>query len=89
MTRSSMCINVGWPLQSSHDQHELQDRHPLVSVHHSRNELLWPSHKAQHQDFPGVQWLRIHLPMQETQVRSLVREDPACHVAAEPVCHNS
>ena len=24
-----------------------------------------------------VQWLRIHLPVQGTQVQSLVREDPA------------
>ena len=31
-----------------------------------------------------VQWLRIHLPMQGTQVRALVREDPTCHGATEP-----
>ena len=36
-----------------------------------------------------VQWLRIHLPMQGTQVQSLVREDPAgqlslCATTAEP-----
>ena len=24
----------------------------------------------------GVQWLRVHLPMQRTQVRSRVQEDP-------------
>ena len=35
-----------------------------------------------------VQWLRICLPMQGTQVRSLVREDPTCHGAAKPVRHN-
>ena len=34
------------------------------------------------------QWLRIHLSMQGTQVRSLVREDPACRRATKPVCHN-
>ena len=28
-----------------------------------------------------VQWLRIHLPMQRTQVQSLAREDPTCHRA--------
>ena len=27
----------------------------------------------------GVQWVRIHLPMQGTWVRSLVREDLTCH----------
>ena len=35
-----------------------------------------------------AQWLRIRLPMQGTQVRSLAREDPTCHGAAKPVCHN-
>ena len=25
-----------------------------------------------------IQWLRIYLPMQGTQVQSLVQEDPAC-----------
>ena len=35
-----------------------------------------------------VQWLRIHLPMQETWVRALVREDPTCRGATKPVHHN-
>ena len=35
-----------------------------------------------------AQWLRIHLPMQGTQVRSLVREDPTCRQATNPVRHN-
>ena len=35
-----------------------------------------------------VQWLRIHLPMQETRVQALVREDPTCHGATKPVRHN-
>ncbi|XP_067563633.1 shieldin complex subunit 1 isoform X8 [Pseudorca crassidens] len=35
-----------------------------------------------------AQWLRICLPMQGTQVRSLVQEDPTCHGAAKPVNHN-
>ena len=34
-----------------------------------------------------VQWLRIHLAMQGTQVQSLVREDSTCRGAAKPVCH--
>ena len=33
-------------------------------------------------------WLRIRLPMQGTQVRSLVWEDPTCCGAAKPVSHN-
>ena len=37
---------------------------------------------------PVVQWLRICLPTLGTQVRALVREDPTCHGATKPVCHN-
>ena len=35
-----------------------------------------------------VQWLRVRLPMQGTGVRALVQEDPTCHGATKPVCHN-
>ena len=35
-----------------------------------------------------VQWLRIRLPMQETQVRALVREDPTYHGATKLGSHN-
>ena len=35
------------------------------------------------------QGLGIHLPMQETQVWSLVWEDPTCHGAIKPVPHHS
>ena len=35
-----------------------------------------------------AQWLRIHLPMQGTWVRALVREDPMCRGATKPVHHN-
>ena len=35
-----------------------------------------------------TQWLRIRLPMQGTQVRALVREDPTCRGATKPVRHN-
>ena len=35
-----------------------------------------------------AQWLRIRLPMQETQVRALVWEDPTSRGATKPVCHN-
>ena len=35
-----------------------------------------------------AQWLRIHLPMQGTRVRSLIQEDPTCRGATNPVLHN-
>ena len=34
-----------------------------------------------------AQWLRICLPMQGTQVRALVWEDPTCRGATRPVSH--
>ena len=35
-----------------------------------------------------AQWLRIRLPMQGTQVRALVQDDPTCHGATKPMRHN-
>ena len=35
-----------------------------------------------------AQWLRIHLPMQGTWVRALVREDSTCHGATKPTHHS-
>ena len=35
-----------------------------------------------------AQWLRIRLPMQGTQIRSLVWENPTCRGAANSVSHN-
>ena len=40
--------------------------------------------KAQEGTSLVAQWWRVRLPMQETQVRFLVREDPTCCRAAEP-----
>ena len=33
--------------------------------------------------------VKNHLPVQGTQVRSLVQEDSACCGASKPVCHDS
>ena len=35
-----------------------------------------------------AQWLRIHLPMQGTQVQALVLKDPTCCRATKPGHHN-
>ena len=40
------------------------------------------------QTFLAVQWLRIPLPRQGTQVRSLVLADSTCRRATEPMSHN-
>ena len=34
-----------------------------------------------------AQWQRTLLPTQETQVWSLIQEDPTCHKVTKPVCH--
>ena len=47
----------------------------------------WPV-KNMDEDFPGGPAVRIHLPMQGTWVQSLVWEDPICHGATKPLCHN-
>ena len=39
-------------------------------------------------DFPGGAVVKNRLPMKETWVRSLAREDPTCHGATKPVRHN-
>ena len=38
--------------------------------------------------FLVAQWLRIHLPVQGTRVRALVREDPTCRGATKAVRPN-
>ena len=35
-----------------------------------------------------VQWLRIRLPRQRTQVQSLLQEDTTCHGSTKPMCHD-
>ena len=56
---------------------------------YSFNSILWVTLKIYVKGTSlGAQWLRICLPMQGTQVQSLVREDPTCREATNPVCHN-
>ena len=47
--------------------------------------LYWPLDNNSARASLMVQWLRIHLPMQGTRVRALVREDPTCHRVTKPV----
>ena len=44
--------------------------------------------KHNHRDFPGGTVVKNPPAMQGTRVRSLVREDPTCHGATKPMCHN-
>ena len=54
----------------------------------SKRPTTQPLKKKKKRTFPMAQWLRIRLPMQGTQVRSLVQEDPTCCGATKPVRHN-
>ena len=60
-----------------------------VAVQFSQHHLLKRlSFKNMEQASLVAQWLRIRLPMQETQVWALVREDPTCRGATKPIHHN-
>ena len=51
-------------------------------------DLPW-QFKTLHLGLPRLaQWWKIHLPVQETWVWSLVWEDPTCCRATNPMCHN-
>ena len=52
------------------------------------NQAFNSPKKKKKGSFLVAQWLRIHLPMQGTQVRALVQEDPTCRGATKPVHHN-
>ena len=55
----------------------------------NRGNVSWmPLYKSQSRTSLVVQWLRIHLPVQGTWVRALVREDSTCWRATKPVYHN-
>ena len=57
-------------------------------VEFNTKRMLWKKKKNSSGSSLVVQWLRVCLPIQGTQVQPLVQEDPTCRVAAEPVCHN-
>ena len=52
------------------------------------NKELHDFKKYIHRTSLMVQWLRIHLPMQGTQVWSLVWKDPTCRRETEPLYRN-
>ena len=63
----------------------------------SERSWLWQNLETIHKYFPTeealrtslvAQWLRVCLPMQGSQVGSLVQEDPICHRASKPVHHD-
>ena len=46
----------------------------------NQRKTMWP--------FLMIQWFSVCLPMQGTQVQTLVREDSTCQESTKPVRHN-
>ena len=57
-------------------------------THFTDVETEAPREKSEITEWVVAQRLRICLPMQGTQVRSLVREDPTCLGTTKPVHHS-
>ena len=60
----------------------------LIQLLRKQHIFLNICFKTMYQASLVVQWLRIRLPMQRTQVPALVREDPTCRGETKPVRHN-
>ena len=93
LRKSAWFLFVCWPEKGQFCPLGLNSAHSgcLGQLCSWPSTLLPPSES--HQDFQlgtslVVQWLRIHLPVQRTQVRSLTWEDSICHRATEPMCRN-
>ena len=85
----------GYPFPSPGDLSNpgIEPRSPRLQVDSLSAEpqgkhMSYTSIKKKGWVFPGAQWIRIHLPMQETQVQSLIREYPIFHGATEAVHDN-
>ena len=66
-------------------------RHDLTLLSPKHQAKFKPSHLSVHkhrEGFPGGTVVKVCLPMQETWVRSLIREDPTCCRATKPVRHS-
>ena len=61
---------------------------PPFSFYNHQHFATGFNFKSEARAFLVAQWLRIRLPMQGTRVRALVWEDPTCHRATKPTCHN-
>jgi len=92
-TQTSLMVRA-WPFRGHHTavgEPETQGCPPESSTQprpmpgtqaHSRCSTdIWATSLA-------AKWIRIRLPIQGTQVGSLVQQDSTCHGAAKPVHHN-
>ena len=68
-----MCYQKGWEIW-----------HNPSPILKKKKFIVWQGWEVH--PSPVVQWLRICLPMLETQVLSLLQEDPACLGAPESPC---
>ena len=80
-----------WLQWSTFEILTLKPKSSLYNFHlikRSLSFLFWILKMPQGGTFLVVQWLRIHLPMQGTRVRSMVQEDPTCHRTTKSMPHN-
>ena len=82
-TRYSLSMSIGF-LVCKQDILKPEGR---VGCEHQEDSVKMPN-KCELRASLVAQWLRIRLPMQETQVQALVQEDPTCHGATKPMRHN-
>ena len=82
---NSMIVCLHW--QKEKEMYFLVQSNIICDVISGSSQIMVPIENVA-EDFPGGLWLRIYLPMQESWVQSLVWEDPTCHGATKPVCHN-
>ena len=87
-----MALDLGMISQMWHYNHRQQKQNRQMDIKFinfcASKDNHQQSEKATYGASLVAQWLRIHLPMQETRVQALVREDPTCRRATKPVRHN-
>ena len=75
-----------WTLQKKRSAKLNKSQKKLLRLNHTEGNCL--KKKKEKQTSLVVQWLRIHPPMQGTQVRILVWEDSTSRRATKPMCRS-
>ena len=79
-TRASSCCNKRPSM--------MQERKIPCTATKTRHSQIKNKKKLYEGTSLVVQWLRIRLPTQGTQVQSLVYKDSTCCGGTKPLCHN-
>ena len=79
---------ISFPASKLPDGHMFLSDYNTMITSHDQNALPKLNSPPTPVASQVAQWLRICPPMQGTQVRSVVWEDPTCRGATKPVSHN-